>query len=101
MKPEQLPSHEIASDNIEQEEGTPIDVFIYNNEPAGQEDSEKFRKELCAMLNYYGKNIAFKAWEESRLSFAKEIGNDMSEDEQEEPIASSFEDFIKSYTPNN
>ncbi len=36
-------------------------------------------------------------WNESRLSFAKEIGNDMSDLEADEPIYKSFKDYLEGF----
>ena len=30
---------------------TPLELFVYNNEPAGDDDSEKFLRELEAAIN--------------------------------------------------
>jgi len=33
---------------------TPLELFIYNNEPAGDDDAEKFLRELEAAINAAG-----------------------------------------------
>ena len=35
---------------------TPLELFIYNNEPAGDDDAEKFLRELEAAINDASEN---------------------------------------------
>ncbi len=77
-----IPTHEEATERVETNSASPLDVFVYENEPAGNEDSEKFRTELQNLLNSIGRYYIEAGWNESRSSFAAEIGADMEEDEK-------------------
>lgn len=39
---------------------TPLELFIYNNEPAGDDDAEKFLRELEAAINDANENTPLK-----------------------------------------
>lgn len=51
MRIQQIPSWDSAQDRMECGEPTPLDVFIFHNEPAGIEESRIFRKQLLDAIN--------------------------------------------------
>jgi hypothetical protein len=48
-----LPEWDDCKAAVDAGEATPIQEFIYNNEPAGDRDSRLFRKQLVLMLNQF------------------------------------------------
>ena len=48
----QLPNWEECKQKIESEETNPIERFIFNNEPAGNEAEKTFRHELSELIFY-------------------------------------------------
>lgn len=50
-----LPTYEEAERAVESGTAGPIDVFIYNNEPAGEVDEKMFRDQLQEVLNFLEK----------------------------------------------
>ncbi len=51
-----IPTYEEAAHRAENENGdeepTPLDIFIHENEPAGKDDEKKFRKGLKELIEY-------------------------------------------------
>ncbi|MBX4188427.1 MAG: hypothetical protein KW793_04860 [Candidatus Doudnabacteria bacterium] len=47
-----LPSWDKCDEHKKKGKATPLEIFICNNEPAGIENSEQFRKELAAVIEY-------------------------------------------------
>lgn len=47
-----IPTWLEANDAVQNETATPIDWFVYNNEPAGVEETKTFRAELALMIGY-------------------------------------------------
>lgn len=47
-----IPSYEQAADAVANRKQTPLDIFIFENEPAGKFDEERFRAQLQATLDY-------------------------------------------------
>jgi len=47
----ELPSHKECQDAVEAGEDTALHKFIYDQEPAGREDEEEFRKGLLDVIN--------------------------------------------------
>lgn len=95
-----LPTHEDCAAKAAKNEGSQLEQFIYENEPAGVDESAAFRDMLCSVLNEHADRIGYQAWEGGRLAFAKEIGNDMTEDEEDGPIEESVKEVLDrlSYT---
>lgn len=58
---------------------------------------EKNGKEfsLSNMLDMYAKTNAHMAWEESRWSLAKENGEDVSDLEEDGPIAKNLDEYLE------
>ena len=52
-----LPTFTECSDLVDKDQANPLEVFIYENEPAGNEDSNEFRKGLIDVLHYAIENI--------------------------------------------
>jgi hypothetical protein len=46
-----IPKWEDAAEAVKNESASPLDLFVYNNEPAGLQDVE-FRTQLQALLDY-------------------------------------------------
>lgn len=46
-----IPTWEEAKERVEANRADPVDIFIYNHEPAGKED-DKFRTELETLIEY-------------------------------------------------
>jgi len=53
MKKENLPTHEECAEKVEQKKANALEKFIHENEPAGIEESDKFRSELTDLINMY------------------------------------------------
>jgi hypothetical protein len=53
----ELPTFTETISLVENHIATPLENFIYENEPAGNEDSYIFRSGLINLLNYVIKNI--------------------------------------------
>lgn len=49
---ESLPEWEECSDAFQESKSSPLQTFIAENEPAGDKDSKKFRRELLALINF-------------------------------------------------
>jgi flagellar biosynthesis regulator FlbT len=52
-----IPTWEEAKLAITQEYATPIDVFVYDFEPAGKEAEKMFRERLKEMLAYVSHDV--------------------------------------------
>lgn len=48
----ELPEHEVAMAAVETGTANPIDIFVYNHEPAGDSDEYHFRAQLQSALDY-------------------------------------------------
>ncbi len=46
----EIPTWEEASQRVEEGQASPLDTFIANNEPTGQDDEQQFRKQLLALV---------------------------------------------------
>jgi hypothetical protein len=96
MKKDNLPTYEECEEKNKANEASALEIFIIENEPAGIDSSEKFRKELADMLTECEIKASKYAWEAGILSFCQMVGNDMSEEEELGiPIYDSIEDYIK------
>ena len=51
-----IPTWQEAKEAIESGSCTPLDVFVFDNEPAGDEDEKKFRLELQAAIDFVQSN---------------------------------------------
>ena len=47
-----IPTWDEADNKIQAGTATPLDTFVFNNEPAGEGQEKQFRKELQEMINY-------------------------------------------------
>jgi hypothetical protein len=47
-----LPSHEEAVERLGQGNGTPLDIFVANNEPENQQEVLVWRMELARAITY-------------------------------------------------
>lgn len=52
-----LPTWKEAKENLDLEVGTPLDVFIFDNEPLTNSDAKDFREQLINMLKYMGAQL--------------------------------------------
>lgn len=85
-----LPTHEEATERVVTNSASPLDIFVYENEPAGIDESEKFRTELQNLLNSIGRYYIEAGWNEGRSSFAAEIGADLDDEEKPHKNLSSY-----------
>ena len=47
-----IPKWEDAAEAVKSETASPLDLFVYNNEPAGNPQDVEFRNQLQALLEY-------------------------------------------------
>lgn len=52
-----LPTWKEAKENIDMEAGTPLDTFIFNNEPLKNDESREWREHLINVLKYMGAQL--------------------------------------------
>lgn len=51
MKKESLPTFEQCEEAVKKGEATALEIFIHENEPAGPQNTEKFREELANLIS--------------------------------------------------
>lgn len=56
-----IPTWLEANEAVETGKYTPLDIFVLNNEPAGEEDEKQFRDELQSMIDYVSSNAPLPA----------------------------------------
>lgn len=96
-----LPTHDECKLKCDKHQNSRLERFIYENEPAGNDEANLFRNQLIDVLNEHADMIGYNAWEGGRLAFAKEIGNDMSEDGPIDDHAKQFLDRERFLTEPN
>lgn len=47
-----IPNWEDAAEAVKSETASPLDLFVYHNEPAGNPQDVEFRNQLQALLDY-------------------------------------------------
>lgn len=55
-----IPTFEQAKKQLEAAEDTPLDAFVYHNEPADDMETEIFRKQLQALIDYVTQEVVIK-----------------------------------------